>query len=103
MAGEPPFDADATDIEWADLPEGVGFEVTGTDADERVFAHGPYVRFLAGAGDDVLVGTTGDDVYDGGPGRDSTPFVGEGDDDTCISVEEFTERARRSDSESRRR
>ena len=101
MAGEPPFDAEASDVEWADLPAGVGFEVTGTDADERVFAHGPYVRFFAEAGDDVLVGTDGDDVFDGGPGIDSTPFIGDGDD-TCVSVEEFTEGARRADCETRR-
>jgi len=101
MAGPVPFDARATGLEWVDLPDGAGFEVTGTAADERVIANGPYVRFFAQGGDDVLVGTSGDDLYDGGPGTDSTPFIGLGDDN-CISVERFTEEAAASDCETRR-
>lgn len=101
LTGPRTFAVKATGIEWADLPLDVAFEVTGTDEDNRISAGGPWVRFTALAGDDLLIGTRGDDFFDGGAGTDSTPFIGPGTD-TCVSVERFTERARPADCENRR-
>jgi Ca2+-binding RTX toxin-like protein len=83
------------DIESGDLSTyGTAWNVTGTDGDDTLTAAGTSGTTFHGlVGDDTFMGSTFDDLFDGGPGTDHSLGMGENgandDSDTCISVEVF--------------
>ena len=89
FAGPVTATARAVGVEDVDLHTvGTSWRITGTAGPESLdafFSRG--TRFDALGGDDTFQGSPFADEFLGGPGTDSSPGMGEGDD-TCVSVED---------------